>query len=239
MMNEQKILELKWLRQLYIEDLSKIVTYNKNPRPRVSHPSKWAKLESIVTLNEGVDEPLMVPPIDQDRKVWVWSDLHFYHKNIIAFSERPYDDVEQMNEHLIANHNDYVGENDISIWVGDVGFKGNSVINELLDKCNGYKILIVGNHDFNGKKLRTLNFDETHLIYTVDYPDVSMVFTHYPMDNVPWPWVNIHGHLHAFPNPHSGHPLHINVNCEVQEYKPRLLDDIVREAKTCVISAEP
>jgi calcineurin-like phosphoesterase family protein len=238
MMNEQKIEELRWLRQLYIEHLSEIVTYNKNPRPRVAHPGKWAKLESVVALNEGIDEPLMIPPMEQDRKVWVWSDQHFFHKNIIEFSERPYDSVEQMNEYLIANYNDYVGEDDICIWVGDVGFKGNSFINEHLDQCNGYKILIVGNHDFNGKKLRNLNFDETHLIYTVDYPDVSMVFTHYPMDNIPWPWVNIHGHLHAFPNPDTGHLLHINVNCEVQEYKPRLLDDIVKQAKMRVIAAE-
>jgi len=238
MMNEQKIAELKWLRQLYIEDLSKIVTYNKNPRPRVAHPGKWAKLESIVALNEGIDEPLMIPLMEQDRKVWVWSDQHFFHKNIIEFSDRPYDSVEQMNEYLIANYNDYVGENDICIWVGDVGFKGNSFINELLDQCNGYKILIVGNHDFNGKKLRNLNFDETHLIYTIDYPDVSMVFTHYPMYNIPWPWVNIHGHLHAYPNPDSGHLLHINVNCEVQEYKPRLLEDIAKQAKMRSIAAE-
>lgn len=238
MMNEQKIAELKWLRQLYIEDLSKIVTYNKNPRPRVAHPGKWAKLESVVALNESVNEPLMIPPTDMDRKVWIWSDQHFFHKNIIEFSERPYDTVEQMNEHLIANHNDYVGENDISIWVGDVGFKGNTIINEMLDRCNGYKILIIGNHDFNGKKLRNLAFDETHLIYTLDYPDVSLVLTHYPMYNVPSPWVNVHGHLHAFPNPDSGHALHINVNCEVQGYKPRLLDDVVEQAKMRLISSE-
>jgi len=237
-MNEQKIAELKWLRQLYIEDLSKIVTYYHNPRPRVAHPGKWAKLESVVALTEGINEPLMIPPTDPNRKVWVWSDQHFFHKNIITFSERPYDSVEQMNEYLIANYNDYVDENDICIWVGDVGFKGNNIINELLDQCNGYKILIVGNHDFNGKKLRNLNFDETHLIYTVDHPDASMVFTHYPMYNIPWPWVNIHGHLHAYPNPDSGHTLHINVNCEVQEYKPRLLDDIIKQAKMRVIAAE-
>jgi calcineurin-like phosphoesterase family protein len=237
-MNEQKLLELKWLRQLYIEDLSRIVTYHKNPRPRVAHPGKWAKLESIVALNEGIDEPLMIPPINQDRKVWAWSDQHFFHKNIIAYSERPHDNVDQMNEYMIANYNEYVGEDDICIWGGDVGFKGTTIINELLEQCNGYKILIVGNHDFDGKKLRHLNFDETHLIYTVDYPDVSMVFTHYPMMNVPWPWVNVHGHLHVFPNPISGHPLHINVNCELQGYRPRLLDEIAKQAKMRVISAK-
>lgn len=58
------------------------------------------------------------------------------------------------------------------------------------------------------------------------------------MDNIPWPWVNIHGHLHLFPKPETGNPLHININCEVQEYKPRLLSDVAKLAALRVISAK-
>ncbi len=237
-MDEENITEVDWLRDLYIEDLSKIVDYYQNPRPRVRHPGKWSRLPSQISLAEDISEPLLIPTIDKTRKVWIWSDQHFSHKNIIAFSQRPYEDVEQMNEYMIANYNDYVGENDICIWVGDVGFKGTTHINELLEQCNGYKILVVGNHDFNGKKLRNLNFDETHLIYTIDYPDISLVLTHYPMFNVPWPWVNVHGHMHIYPNPDTGHPSHINVNCEVQAYRPILLDEVVTKARMRMISAK-
>jgi len=237
-MSEEKTTEIDWLRDLYIEDLSKIVNYYANPRPRVRHPGKWAKLDALISLSEAVSQPLIIPPIDQTRKVWIWSDTHFSHKNVIAFSERPYESVAQMNEHMIANYNEYVGENDICIWVGDVGFKGTTHINEMLERCHGYKILVVGNHDFNGKKLRNLNFDETHLIYTIDYPDVSLVLTHYPMFNVPWPWINVHGHMHIYPNPDTGHPLHINVNCEVQAYRPILLDEVVKKARMRMIAAK-
>jgi calcineurin-like phosphoesterase family protein len=230
---DNKLTEIDYLREFYIEDLSKIVTYGKNPRPRVAHPGKWAKLNSVVSLNES-EQPMSL----EGRKVWAWSDLHFWHKNIIQFSERPYTDLEEMHEHLLLNHNEYVGKDDVVIWGGDIGFKATGVINEMLAEYNGYKILIVGNHDFNGKKLRKLNFDETHLIYTVDYPDVSMVFTHYPMYNVPKPWVNIHGHLHAFPNPVSNHPRHININCEVQGYRPMELDEIAKRARMHAIADE-
>ncbi len=230
--------ETEWLRGLYIEDLSKMVTYHKNARSRVAHPGKWKALPSLVSLGEGITAPIDLPINDPDRKVWVWSDQHFFHKNIIAFSERPHADVEEMNEHLIANYNDYVGENDVCIWGGDVGFGGNQAINKLLAQCNGYKILVVGNHDFKKKHLRHLDFDETHLVYSVDYPDVSLFFTHYPMANIPWPWVNIHGHLHLFPYPETGHPLNININCEVQGYRPRLLSDVAKQAKLRVISAK-
>ena len=235
-MQEKGMNDLERLRELYLEDLSRTVNYTGKERSRVANPGKWKKLETVVRLNEDVEEPLVIPPLD-GRKVWVWSDLHFYHRNIIGFSERPYCDLEEMHEHLLANHNDYVADDDIVIWVGDIGFGGTGVINELLSEYNGYKILVVGNHDFNGKKLRKLDFDETHLIYTVMYPQISLVFTHYPMYNVPEDWINVHGHLHIFPDPVSSHPRHLNVNCEIQDYKPRLLDDIAKQAELCMLAS--
>lgn len=234
----EEVNETEWLRQLYLEDLSKTVTYNKNPRSRVAHPGKWKKLEALISLGEGITEPIDLPINDPDRNVWCWSDQHFSHKNIIEFSERPFVDVDEMNEHMIANYNEYVGENDVCIWGGDVGFGGNQAINEILSRCNGYKILVVGNHDFKKKNLRCLDFDEIHLVYTVDYPDVSMVFTHYPMANIPWPWVNIHGHLHIYPKAETGHPLNININCELQGYRPRLLSEVAKLAALRIISAK-
>jgi len=223
-------LGIEQLRKLYIEDLSRIVTYTENPRSRVKHPGNWERLNRI-SLREGISEPLSLPLINDDRDVYCWSDLHFNHKNVIKFSDRPFDDIEQMNEHLIANYNDYVKPNDICIWVGDVGFGSTTSINNILSQCNGYKILIVGNHDFKKRNIRALEFDETHLLYMIDYPDVSMVFTHYPMFNIPEPYINIHGHLHITYGRETGHPRHINVNCEVQEYKPRLLTDITKQAR--------
>ncbi len=220
------------LRDLYIADLSKIVNYGGNDRPRVRHPGKWAKLESLVALKEGIDKPVSL----DGRKVWCWSDQHFWHWNILDFSERPYDDLYQMHEHMLANHNEYVDKDDIVIWGGDVGFKATGVLNEMLTEYNGYKILIVGNHDFNGKKLRKLNFDETHLVYVVERPEVSMLFTHYPMYNIPAGWVNVHGHLHAYPNPVSDHPRHVNINCEVQGYRPKLLDEIAKKSQLCLLA---
>lgn len=47
------------------------------------------------------------------------SDTHFNHANIIRFCNRPFKDVEQMNETLIANWNRVVGTNDIVFHLGD------------------------------------------------------------------------------------------------------------------------
>jgi calcineurin-like phosphoesterase family protein len=145
--------------------------------------------------------------------------------------------VKEMNDTLIANHNDYVMEDDICIWVGDIGFGNDAQINELLDQCTGYKILIVGNHEFNGKMLRKLNFDEIHLIYQIDTPNTSLVFTHYPMNNIKLPWFNIHGHLHVHPTLDTGNVLHYNVNCEAHNYRPIELEHVISIAKMRTIAA--
>jgi len=225
--------ELEWLRGEYLEDLGKTVNYGGSIRPRVRHIEKWRNIET--KLAEGVEEQLDLATYTR-QQIWVWSDLHFGHKNIIEFSERPYSNVDEMNEHLVANYNDYVQPDDIGIWVGDVSFMKDETTNELLDRCNGYKILIIGNHDFNRKKLRNLNFDEQHLILNVDIDEVSLVFTHYPMQNLIEPWFNIHGHLHG--GPHAGKAAkrqmdlqHINVNCEFHEYKPINFSKIVDMCK--------
>lgn len=220
--------ELDWLRQHYIDDLTRLISYDgRNTRPRVRHPQKWANLQSVIQLNEGVTEPLDI----SDRNVWVWSDTHFWHKNIIEFSKRPFINIDEMNEALVGNYNDYVQPDDVCIWGGDVAFKGNAETNELLDRCNGYKILVAGNHDFKRKHVRALAFDEIHLLYLLNISDVGLLFTHYPMYNIPWPWFNVHGHLHSWPKPDTGHNLHYNMCVELHEYKPINITEIVRVAK--------
>lgn len=222
--------EIDLLRNLYIEHLTETVNWTGINRPRVKHPGKWSNLNTVIKLKHGI--PLSL----KDKKVWVWSDQHFSHKDIIDFSNRPYLNISEMNYHLIENYNDYVKPNDVSIWVGDVGFGSDKNINDLLNQCNGYKILVIGNHDFNGKKIRNLDFDEIHLIYQLDVTlDFSLVFTHYPMNNISLPWFNVHGHLHAYPKPDTGNVLHYNVCCELHDYRPVELEKITKIAKMRLI----
>ncbi len=75
------------------------------------------------------------------------ADLHFYHKNIIKYINRPFDNVINMNNHYIKKWNAVVDKKDNIYVIGDFAFTGRNNIEKLLRKLNGIKHLIIGNHD--------------------------------------------------------------------------------------------
>ena len=79
--------------------------------------------------------------------VFFTSDTHYYHKNIIRYSNRPYKDVREMNESLIANYNSRVGPDDTCYHLGDFGFADQDKLRNIVSQLNGKKHLILGNHD--------------------------------------------------------------------------------------------
>ena len=54
--------------------------------------------------------------------IYVISDTHFSHNNIIEYCDRPYKNTLEMNQDIIKKWNSVVTENDIVFHLGDVGF---------------------------------------------------------------------------------------------------------------------
>jgi len=79
--------------------------------------------------------------------VFLTSDLHFGHERIIEMCDRPFGSVDEMNEALIANHNNLVNPMDTVYFLGDVAMGKIADSLPLVDRMNGVKILIAGNHD--------------------------------------------------------------------------------------------
>lgn len=76
------------------------------------------------------------------------SDQHYGHKNIIKHCNRPYEDVEEMNQDLIKRHNSVVGVNDTVIHGGDFCFHGRSGdAGKIIGQLNGNHTFVRGNHD--------------------------------------------------------------------------------------------
>ena len=165
--------------------------------------------------------------------VWISSDHHYFHRNIIRFAGRPHAGVDEMNQDMLDKHNEVVLENDISILGGDIGFGPIEATNEILAQMNDYKILIIGNHDWEHKKavVKKYAVDEMYMSYFIEVPDAfdnQVLITHAPFiatdmltnDRL----CNIYGHIHE---KKIDHPRYINMCVEHQDYRPRLLVDIL------------
>jgi calcineurin-like phosphoesterase family protein len=223
-------------RQIYIDYLNEppgFMTEDRHgrdvkpQRSRVRYPKQYEQINET-PLGESID----LNTIADSSKVFVWSDQHFGHKNIIKYSDRPFDDIDQMREQMIRNHNELVGMDDYVIWVGDVAFLRDELANEILHRLNGYKILIVGNHDMQKKKLKKLHVDEVHLIYELEVGGITLVFSHFPFTGLPKNCVNVHGHTH---DKEDQSPQHINVSVERINYTPVKLDNIIVAAQSRVL----
>lgn len=220
---DYKNITLSQLRDHYLYQLAMpAVHYNKGfqPSPRVR--TKMWKFWEKVPLSESCSF--------EGRKVWVTSDWHFGHHNIIKYSDRPFETADEMDSKMIYNFNNIVHPDDISIWVGDVSFRGARETHDLVNRCNGYKILIVGNHDIekDGKIKPAASFNEVHLLMKYQVADINLIFTHYPIDELHEQWTNVHGHEHiSSHSPYRDSNQHINVCCELHNYTPISLDLIL------------
>jgi len=123
---------------------------------------------------------------------WFTGDEHYFHENIIEYSKRPYGDVHEMNEALIANHNSVVGKTDIVIHVGDFTLKSKPVAETIIKRLKGQHVFLKGSHD------RWLK--NGHEIWEKMVDDQYIVCCHYAMRR--WPrshyesW-QLYGHSHG------------------------------------------
>jgi calcineurin-like phosphoesterase family protein len=132
-------------------------------------------------------------------KIWVLSDHHFSHKNIIKFENRPFDSVEQMNEFMIQAHNDIVASDDIVYFLGDVSFNQKIAVNQV-NALNGKKVLITGNHDDLRNTAFVDAFDEVHTYLRHKLFGHEVVMFHYPIaewDKMHYGSIHLHGHVHG------------------------------------------
>lgn len=139
------------------------------------------------------------------NKVWFTSDTHFGHENIIRFCNRPFDNVDEMNEALIKNWNSVVKPDDTVFHLGDFAFGGSTIWNSILDVLNGNIILIKGNHDRKNLRQGFINkFSGVYSQLQILVEGQSIYLNHYPFlcyggtyrNNPVW---QLFGHVHSGP----------------------------------------
>lgn len=126
-------------------------------------------------------------------------DNHFCHENIIKYANRPFANATEMNEAFIKNWNGMASKSDRVFVAGDFALANKTKIREILERLNGYKILIMGNHDgYSPSFYREAGFEEVS-----KYPiilDNFWIVSHEPMFiTESMPYVNIFAHVHNNP----------------------------------------
>jgi len=75
------------------------------------------------------------------------SDWHLGHERIIPLCNRPFKDTNHMHEVLIANYNSRVSLSEDAFVLGDVAMGTFVETIKIVNRFNGAKYLIPGNHD--------------------------------------------------------------------------------------------
>ena len=173
-------------------------------------------------IDDGIE--LTHPKHLPGKKIFVISDLHLEHKNIISYCKRPFDSVKEMNSVLIQNWNYVIKPEDTVYFVGDMT-KPEISSDKYIPVLNGNIYFIWGNQDI------TSDPDGNYESLPLSYKGIEFFFVHNPID-IPKKfggWA-IYGHHHN--NNLKKYPFfdpekkRINVGVELVKYQPVSLDYI-------------
>ena len=111
------------------------------------------------------------------------SDLHFGHAAVLELCKRPFKDISEMNEALVANWNAAVGARDTVYVVGDLFYRSETDPEDILRRLKGKKYLILGNHDkdWTGRVDLSKYFEDVRDIITVNCGRGNATLCHFPM----------------------------------------------------------
>lgn len=156
--------------------------------------------------------------------VFLISDTHFGHTNIIKYCGRPFATPQEMDEALVENWNATVGKYDKIYHLGDVSMSHKAL--PILERLNGTKILIKGNHDIFALKYYTPYFKDIRGSHELG----GAVLTHIPVHESQKTryLANIHGHTHEKNLPD---PWYVNVSVEQTNYTPISFDVVAQSLR--------
>ena len=116
--------------------------------------------------------------------VFIWSDNHFFHDNIIKYCSRPFEFSKNGSleclKYQINNNLKTVKEDDLCIFLGDLVYLNKCNVEkfeEMFNKLPGHKILVLGNHDNTDYDFKRLGFEHVLNYFIVG----KTMFCHYPL----------------------------------------------------------
>ena len=81
------------------------------------------------------------------NNIFFTANTHFFHENIIKYTNRPFQNYEDVNDYMVYSWNSIVGKDDIVFHLADLIFRHGRKQKDLVESLNGNIHLILGNHD--------------------------------------------------------------------------------------------
>ena len=176
------------------------------------------------------------------------SDTHFGHAGVCKFLRndgtklRPWDNPEEMDEEMVRRWNETVRPNDKVYHLGDVVINRKAL--KTLDRLNGDKVLIKGNHDIFSMEDYMPYFRDIRGYHVMN----GLILSHIPVHEASLGrfGCSIHGHLHANRvmkargvDARTGNilysdeidPRYYNVSVEQTDFAPILFEDVLKKIK--------
>ena len=150
-----------------------------------------------------------------------YSDPHFSHKSMAQ--HRKFQDEYYHDEYIIDQWNRTVkSKKDLTYILGDITME-NSFWYYQLDRLNGRKIVVLGNHDMPKDTPELLKYVEK-VAGAIDYK--GFLLTHVPIHESELQFCrgNIHGHTHERL---IDNPKYFNVSAEAIDYRPKTIDELL------------
>ena len=144
------------------------------------------------------------------QNVWFISDLHLNHANIIKYDNLDFSSIEEHDETIVNNWNKLVKPDDLVFHLGDFCFGGSDTVKKFINRLNGQKVFIKGNHE---KPL--CNYLKSAGLRWYDYLEIKVLD-----EDLPRKWQDIclfHYPIYEFNKGHHGSWMihgHCHGNCE-------------------------
>lgn len=132
--------------------------------------------------------------------IYFTADTHFWHSNILKYTNRPFSSIVEMNETIITNWNKVITTGDSVYILGDFALKCSvSYIKQILSRLNGKKYFILGDHD---KQIWQCGdyFEEISPLMKITIDNIPITLCHYALRT--W-WKSHYNAWSLFAHSHS------------------------------------
>lgn len=172
--------------------------------------------------------------------IFLTSDQHFWHKNVITYCGRPFTDRDHMNSELVRLHNYTVNPDDFVFMLGDFCFGSKAKTRQIVGSLRGRKILVRGNHDhWRDDIYVAMGFERVCDKFWLGNIAKGFWLSHFPYQGLSCDervfetqlkdsgdWL-LHGHVHHH---WKKRDRMINVGVDVWGYRPVRLDQVIELA---------